>query len=132
MNLFDTVPPTYLDRNCPRCGRYEPVKFRCGNCHASLATAEQWEWAYRWAAENMGLIRVAFRRVRPEIAAVLSDAELLSETIAGIVRGLLGWSQSGGTKLTTYLANSVGFSARKAKLSEIETIDPERLKKVAG
>lgn len=132
MNLFDAVPPTHLDRRCPRCRRIEPDKFRCVRCRASLATAEQWEWAYRWAEENVALLRVAFRRVRPDLAAVLSDAELVSECLPGIVRGLLGWFPGRGTKLTTYLANSVGFTARKTNAAVVPTIDPERLKRIAG
>jgi hypothetical protein len=114
MTLLDDLPPTFLCRRCPRCRRRRGAAYRCRHCGASLATEEQWAWAWQWAGQNLGLLRTVYGKVRPDLARTMDDAELLSECIAGIVRGMLGWQPGAGTKLGTFLANSVRFAAMKA------------------
>ena len=116
--LFDDLP-TGRERRCSRCRRVKgQTKYRCIKCGAYLASEAQWAWAYRWATANAGLLRLAIAGVRPDIARVADAAEIVSLSIAAVVRAVLGYEGGRGARFPTYAANGVRLAAYRFPATE--------------
>lgn len=122
MTRTRTAPTLFDFRTCPRCERYAP-KFRrhkdgyirwftCTACGALLAYEHEWLECERGAHKNVGLLRMAIKGVRPDIARMADAAEIVALGLLGVVKASLSWDESQGSKFWTWAAEKVKYAAR--------------------